>query len=57
MFTPKLLHVNSFIVKLIIAKLLVIFFELFKINKNIQDTLSLRVTRSGTKKSDPAFHF
>ena len=33
-----------------IAKLLVIFFQLFKINKNIQDTLSLRVARSGTKK-------
>jgi len=27
-----------------------IFFKLFKINKNIQDTLSLRVARSGTKK-------
>ena len=25
--------------------------ELWKINKNIQDTLSLRVARSGTKKS------
>ena len=35
---------------LIIAKLLLLFFQLFKINKNIQDTLSLCVTRSGTKK-------
>ena len=34
----------------IIAKLLILFFQLFKINKNIQDTLSLCVTRSGTKK-------
>ena len=35
---------------LIIAKLLLLFFQLFKINKNIQDTLSLCVTRNGTKK-------
>ena len=34
----------------IIAKLLLLFFQLFKIDKNIQDTLSLCVTRSGTKK-------
>ena len=33
-----------------IVKLLIIFFQLFKINKNIQDTLSLCVTRNGTKK-------
>ncbi len=31
------------------------FFQLFKINKNIQDTLSLRVTRSGTKKPDTTY--
>ena len=29
--------------------------ELWKINKNIQDTLSLRVARSGTKKSSFVF--
>ena len=34
----------------IIVKLLLLFFQLFKIDKNIQDTLSLCVTRSGTKK-------
>ena len=45
MFPP--LHLYSF---QIIAKLIIIFFQLFKINKNIQDTLSLCVTRSGTKK-------
>ena len=32
-----------------------IFFKLFKINKNIQDTLSLRVARSGTKKPDTTY--
>ena len=31
-------------------KLLILFFQLFKINKNIQDPLSLCVTRNGTKK-------
>nr|DAI22320.1 MAG TPA: hypothetical protein [Caudoviricetes sp.] len=30
---------------------------MFKINKNIQDTLSLCVAGSGTKNSYPAFHF
>ena len=44
MFPP--LHLYSF---QIIAKLIIIFFQLFKINKNIQDTLPLRVTRNGTK--------
>ena len=33
----------------------IIFIKLFKINKNIQDTLSLRVTRSGTKKPDTTY--
>ena len=45
MFPP--LHLYSF---QIIAKLIIIFFQLFKINKNIQDTLSLCVTRNGAKK-------
>ena len=30
-------------------------FKLFKINKNMQDTLSLRVARSGTKKPDTTY--
>ena len=38
-----------------IVKLLIIFFKLFKINKNIQDTLSLCVTRNGTAHSSQYF--
>ena len=50
MFPP--LHLYSF---QIIAKLIIIFFQLFKINKNIQDTLSLCVSRNGTKKSGTTY--
>ena len=50
MFPP--LHLYSF---QIIAKLIIIFFQLFKINKNIQDTLPLCVTRNGTKKPDTTY--
>ena len=50
MFPP--LHLYSF---QIIAKLIIIFFQLFKINKNIQDTLSLCVTRNGTAHSSQYF--
>ena len=38
-----------------IVKLLIIFFKLFKINKNIQDTLSICVTRNGTAHSSQYF--
>ena len=50
MFPP--LHLYSF---QIIAKPIIIFFQLFKINKNIQDTLSLCVSRNGTKKSGTTY--
>ena len=50
MFPP--LHLYSF---QIIAKLIIIFFQLFTINKNIQDTLSLCVSRNGTKKSGTTY--
>ena len=50
MFPP--LHLYSF---QIIAKLIIIFFQLFKINKNIQDTLSLCVSRNGAKKSGTTY--
>ena len=36
-------------------KLFILFFQLFKINKNIQDTLSLCVTRNGTAHSSQYF--
>ena len=48
-------HKNFIKTQQIIAKLLLLFFQLFKINKNIQDTLSLCVTRSGTAHSSQYF--
>ena len=38
-----------------IAKLFILFYKLFKINKNIQDTLPLSVTRNGTAHSSQYF--